>query len=108
MRGAQQLLSRLSLLPDRCEKAAQKAALSAAEITLRKARIIVPVRTGYLKSTLTRSFRDQKHLVGTSCHYAFFVEGGTRFMRAQPYLTPAYRAADYLSRAKRSLLEAIK
>ncbi|RLE37706.1 HK97 gp10 family phage protein, partial [Candidatus Woesearchaeota archaeon] len=55
-----------------------------------EARSIVPVRTGYLRSTIYYE-RKGKHklIVGAKAHYAGYVEYGTRKMAAQPYLRPA-------------------
>jgi len=55
-----------------------------------RARAIVPVRTGYLRSTIyseRTGFLGWE--VGASAFYAGFVEFGTRYMRARPYLRPA-------------------
>lgn len=94
-------------MPLSCEKAAERAAEAAAHFTLQTARAIVPVRTGHLRTTLRRSKKGNAHTVGTACYYAFYVEGGTRRMAAQPYLRPAFRASDYRARMIRALREAI-
>jgi len=55
-----------------------------------RAREIVPVRTGYLRSTIyseRTGFLGWE--VGASAFYAGFVEFGTRYMSARPYLRPA-------------------
>lgn len=56
-----------------------------------------PVDTGRLRSSITHSLeRDGKGLVGfvgSDVDYAIYVELGTRYSRAQPYLRPALRAA---------------
>ena len=55
-----------------------------------RAEEIVPVRTGYLRSTIYRKktgFLGWE--VGALAFYAGFVEFGTRYMRARPYLRPA-------------------
>lgn len=52
----------------------------------KRSKQLVPVRTGKLK----RSIRlIQKYTVGTTVRYAGYVEGGTKFMRARPYMQPA-------------------
>lgn len=60
------------------------------------AKRICPVDTGRLRSSISHELaRDAKGLacfVGTNVDYAIFVELGTRFMPAQPYLRPALRA----------------
>lgn len=61
------------------------------------AKRLCPVDTGRLRASITHSLeRDGKGLVafvGSNVHYAIFQELGTRFVRAQPYLRPALRAA---------------
>lgn len=90
-----------------CERAAERATENAAHFTLQTARSIVPVRTGHLRSTLRGQKKGRAHTVATACHYAFYVEGGTRRMAAQPYLRPAFRASDYRARMIRAFREAI-
>ena len=48
-----------------------------------------PVRTGYLRSTVYAEVKDWVAEVGASAAYSYFVEMGTRYMRAQPFLYPA-------------------
>ncbi len=58
---------------------------------------LCPVDTGRLRSSITHELAvDDRGLlarVGTNVEYAIFVEFGTRFAPAQPYLRPALRAA---------------
>lgn len=54
------------------------------------AKTAVPVKTGNLRRSLHTQPLDPLHaLVGTDVEYAAYVEYGTRYMGAQPYLTPA-------------------
>lgn len=56
----------------------------------RDARDIVPYRTGRLHSRISsRVFGSTLARVSARTHYAVYVELGTRYMRAQPYLRPA-------------------
>jgi len=48
---------------------------------------IVPVRTGYLKSTIGSSSTTLAMEVYVDAPYAGFVNFGTRFQRAQPYFS---------------------
>ena len=48
-----------------------------------------PVRTGYLKSTIYAKIKEWVAEIGAEATYSFFVEFGTRYMQAQPYLYPA-------------------
>jgi HK97 gp10 family phage protein len=56
----------------------------------RDARRIVPVRTGRLQRSIgVRSVNSETAVVEASAPYAGYVELGTRYMKAQPYLKPA-------------------
>ena len=61
------------------------------------AKRLCPVDTGRLRASITHSIdrdgRGPLAYIGTNVEYAIFVELGTRFMRAQPFLRPALRAA---------------
>ena len=50
----------------------------------------VPVRTGYLRSTIFYRVWAQTLKFGATADYAPHVEFGTRFMAAQPFLRPAF------------------
>lgn len=54
----------------------------------RDAKILVPVDTGLLRSSITHSVEGNTAIVGTSIEYAAKVELGIN-QRRQPYLTPA-------------------
>lgn len=54
----------------------------------RDAKILVPVDTGLLRSSITTSVQGNTAVVGTSIEYAAKVELGIG-QRRQPYLTPA-------------------
>lgn len=64
-----------------------------AETFLRVAKNLVPVDTGYLRSTLRASASDEGCCCETLCDYAEYVEYGTIYMGAQPYFEPAIDAA---------------
>ncbi len=66
---------------------------------------LVPVRTGYLQSTIYAKAQEWQMEVGAQATYAAAVEFGTRYARAQPYLAPAVEA--YLPSLERVLLDAI-
>ncbi len=62
------------------------------------AKLYCPVLTGFLQSRITYAIiATDKTVVGTvfvdGVLYAGFVEFGTRFMSAQPYMRPAYDEA---------------
>jgi HK97 gp10 family phage protein len=52
----------------------------------RRAKQLVPVDTGKLQASIRLI---QRYTVGSTVRYAGYVENGTRFMRAQPYMEPA-------------------
>jgi len=74
-------------------KTAVKTSLKqAAVLTKEEAIRNVPVRTGKLrKSIYYRVNSDEMgYTVGAKTLYASYVEYGTRYMRAQPYIRPAF------------------
>lgn len=50
---------------------------------------IVPVRTGYLRSTIFSEAQEWTVRVGARAHYAVFVEFGTRFMKGFRFISQA-------------------
>ena len=54
---------------------------------------LVPVDTGYLRSTLEAGGGDTSCYAKTDCDYAQYVEYGTSYMESQPYFTPAIEMA---------------
>ena len=66
----------------------------------------VPVRTGYLRSTIYATIKDWVAEIGADATYALFVELGTRHMRAQPYLYPAIE--EYLPTLEFNIIGAIE
>lgn len=61
----------------------------------RQAKANAPYRTGRLRASISSTLDVQRGrlvgIVGSDVDYAGFVELGTRYMRAQPYLRPALR-----------------
>lgn len=57
-----------------------------------QAQEIVPVRTGTLKRSITLTMEDggMTANITPTAYYGAYVELGTRFMRAEPYLRPAF------------------
>jgi len=53
------------------------------------AKQIVPVRTGYLRSTIFAEAQEWTVKVGAYAHYAVYVEFGTRLMRGFHFLRQA-------------------
>lgn len=48
-----------------------------------------PVDSGRLKASITSRTSADQAVIGTNVAYAPYVEYGTRFTRAQPYMRPA-------------------
>lgn len=67
---------------------------------------LVPVRTGYLRSTIYAKIQDWVAEIGADATYALFVELGTKYMRAQPYLYPAIQ--QYLPQLEAVIISAIE
>jgi HK97 gp10 family phage protein len=70
------------------------------------AQAAAPVRTGYLRDHIFAEVNDWVGSVGSEATYSVFVEFGTRYMRAQPFLFPAIQAQ--LPQLEGILIEAIK
>ncbi len=66
---------------------------------------LVPVRTGLLRSSIYVVVKDWVANFGADAVYAYFVETGTKYMAARPYLYPAI--LQYLPQLEQLILEAI-
>jgi len=71
------------------QRRVQQQLASWAEEAKNLARQLVPVKTGHLRSTIYARVREWIAEVGAEATYACWVEFGTRYMRARPYLYPA-------------------
>ena len=69
------------------------------------AKQLVPVRTGHLRSSIYAKIHDWVAEIGAEATYALFVELGTRYMRARPYLYPAIQ--QHLPRLEQIILDAL-
>jgi HK97 gp10 family phage protein len=69
------------------------------------AKQLVPVRTGHLRSSIYSKIQEWVAEIGAKATYAMFVEFGTRYMQARPYLYPAIQ--EHLPRLEQIILEAI-
>ena len=65
----------------------------------------VPVKTGRLRGSIYSRVGEWVAEVGADAVYALFVEFGTRYMRARPFLFPAVQ--EYLPRLESIICEAI-
>jgi HK97 gp10 family phage protein len=66
----------------------------------------VPIRTGYLRSTIYAKVQEWVVEIGADATYALFVELGTKYMQAQPYLYPAIQ--EYLPQLETVVTAAIE
>ena len=69
------------------------------------ARQLVPVRTGRLRSSIYAKVHEWVAEVGAEAAYALFVELGTRYMQARPFISPA--VLERLPRLEQIILDAI-
>jgi len=70
-----------------------------------EAKRLVPVRTGYLRSTIFARIQEWTAEVGAEAAYAANVEFGARYAAAQPFLQPAVQAR--LPELERVVVEAL-
>ncbi len=76
-----------------------------AESVKTEAKRLVPVRTGYLRSTIFARIQEWTAEVGAEAAYAANVEFGTHYAMAQPFLQPAVEAR--LPELERVMVEAL-
>lgn len=72
------------------QEAVKKSLKQAAILTKEEATRNCPVDTGFLRSSLYYRVADFSYTVGVKASYGGYVEFGTRYMMAQPYLRPAF------------------
>jgi len=69
------------------------------------AKQLAPVRTGHLRSSIYAKISEWVTEIGAEATYALFVELGTRYMQARPYLYPAIQ--EHLPMLEEIICEAI-
>jgi HK97 gp10 family phage protein len=80
---------------EKLDKAAKETIEEIAKKIETAAKQFVPVRTGYLRSTIYSEPIDEFNIhVGASAPYSGFVEYGTSHMAAKPFLRPALAQYD--------------
>jgi len=73
------------------------------------ARQLVPIRTGHLRSTIYAEVGEWVARIGAEASYSLFVELGTHYMQASPYLYPAIQVdLPQLEQIIREAVEAAK
>jgi HK97 gp10 family phage protein len=103
--GAEEFSQALSRFDAAMQNRIQQQLLEWAESVKTDAERLVPVRTGYLQSTIYAKSQEWQIEVGAEATYAAAVEFGTRYTQAKPYLNPAVEA--YLPSLERVLLDAL-
>lgn len=69
------------------------------------AKQLAPVRTGHLRSSIYTKIQEWVAEIGAEAAHALFVEFGTRYTQARPYLYPAIQ--EHLPRLEHVICEAI-
>lgn len=105
--GASGLINKIKLLVPKVRQAAQDAvALTALQVES-TAKELAPVDTGRLRASIGITFAADRLSaeVGSNVEYAIFIEAGTRYMAAQPFLGPAFEQhrAAFLANMKQAL-----
>ncbi len=103
--GGEEFARALSRFDSAMQNRIQQQLTSWAENVKVDAQRLVPVRTGYLQSTIYAKSQDWQIEIGAEAAYAAAVELGTRYAQAKPYLQPAVQA--YLPSLERVLLQAL-
>jgi hypothetical protein len=67
---------------------------------------LVPIRTGYLRSSIYSKIQQWVAEIGADASYALSVELGTKYMQAHPYLYPAIQ--EYLPQLESVVTAAIE
>ena len=83
--------------------------LTALEIE-RDAKLNAPVDTGMLRASITSTGSGSEYEIGTNIEYAPFVEFGTKYMAAQPFLFPAFEKGvrDLQKNIKKAVISALR
>lgn len=81
--------NRLPEISAQMEARASQAVAKAAFDVEARAKAVVPVDTGNLRSSIQTETNVLQATVSVGADYGIYVELGTRFMGAQPFMTPA-------------------
>ena len=88
--GGEDFQAFIAAAPQAIQKSLDGTAGVLADMMTARAQQIVPVKTGTLqRSIMTRRLGLCNYAVETVVEYAPFVEFGTTYMRAQPFMRPA-------------------
>jgi HK97 gp10 family phage protein len=92
VKGLKRIKEKFEKMPKKFQRALREEFDSLGYLMESYAKAIAPVRTGRLRDSIFHSVEHLVLTIGAKAYYASFVEFGTRFMHAQPYLRPAIRA----------------
>jgi len=92
--GLEELMAKFTLFQNEASTIAYEAIDANLDAILADAQSLCPVNTGALRASLQKSIEvSGTYVTGnvyTDMFYAAYVEFGTRYTPAQPYLTPAF------------------
>jgi HK97 gp10 family phage protein len=103
--GAQEFQQAIARFDAEMQRRVQEQLARWADQVMAEARRLVPVRTGYLRSTIYARTQAWTTEVGAEAAYASSVEFGTRYAAAKPFLNPAVQV--HLPELEQVLLEAV-
>lgn len=103
--GVEEFKAAMQRLDSSMQKHVHRQLASWAEDVKASAKQLVPVRTGNLRSSVYAKIEEWVAKIGSEATYASFVEFGTRYMQARPYLFPAVQ--EHLPRLELVICEAI-
>ena len=92
MIGLGRLVKGLTDMHTKCDSEIGKVVKANTSELQQKEMRTVPVDTGFLKRSITLTMKDNglTGVVEPTADYASYIEYGTRFMAAQPYVRPSY------------------
>ena len=91
--GNRLILENLALLDGTIVARAHDVLEEGATVGLQVAEDLCPVLTGFLRSRLDVEVEETSMKITNDTKYCVFVELGTRFMSAQPFMVPGWLAA---------------
>ena len=105
MQGIRELQAAIRTFDSTMQRYVHAKLVSWAEDVKTEATRRAPVKTGYLRSSIYSLVKDWVVNIGAEATYALFVELGTRYLRARPYLYPSVQL--YLPQLQGLIEEAI-
>lgn len=87
--GLTELTAVLENATDKVQRQAESVIKNHTEIVKSKAWGKAPVDTGFLKSVISSEYGGMEGRVISQAHYSGYLEFGTRFMSARPFMRPA-------------------